>query len=134
MSSIFYKQLLLTKVFFVAFLQLQFVFIFIWRKDIGKKTARKMLVILTTEYHGVYQITLILVIKVSSLKMLSNAVNTLRNRRWLLNIKRIEETTYIKFNFLKMKYENRRIVIQLYLSLSVTKICTIIYMRHTLLS
>ncbi len=44
---IFYGQLFRTKVFCVAFICLQFEFVFFWRKDFGAKAALKMLVKLT---------------------------------------------------------------------------------------
>jgi len=44
MSPTFYEQLFRKKVFFKAFLYLQFGIVFSWRKNIGSKTARKTLV------------------------------------------------------------------------------------------
>ena len=44
-----YEQLLHTKVYFVASLFLQFVFVIFWQKEKGKSAARKMLVELTPE-------------------------------------------------------------------------------------
>jgi len=41
------KEAFHTKVFLAAFLQLQFVFVIFWQKNIGAKDARKMLVKLT---------------------------------------------------------------------------------------
>ena len=47
-SPTFYKQIFCTKVFWSAFMNLQFGFVIFWGKDIGKKGACKMLVKLTT--------------------------------------------------------------------------------------
>ncbi len=46
-SPTFYEQLFRMKVFCVAFMCLQFGFVFFWRKDLGTKAAHKMLVKLT---------------------------------------------------------------------------------------
>jgi hypothetical protein len=46
-SPIFYEQLFCTKVFFTAFMCLQFGFVIFWQKDFGTKAAHKMLVKLT---------------------------------------------------------------------------------------
>ena len=51
-SPTFYAQLFCTKVFSAAFLYLQFGFVFVWRKNIGAKAARKMLVKLTPAVNG----------------------------------------------------------------------------------
>jgi hypothetical protein len=40
----FYEQLFCTKVFYAAFLCLQFGFVIFWQKDFGTKAAHKMLV------------------------------------------------------------------------------------------
>jgi len=42
-SSTFYEQLLYTKVFFTAFIELQFGFVIFWQNNISPKAARKML-------------------------------------------------------------------------------------------
>jgi len=49
-SSKFYKQIFFTKVLCAAFLVLQFGFVIFLQKNIGTKTARKMLVKLITEW------------------------------------------------------------------------------------
>jgi len=46
-SLIFYKQLFHTKVFFKAFLYLQFGIVIFWQKETSAKAACKMLVKLT---------------------------------------------------------------------------------------
>ena len=46
-NTVFYKQLLHTKVFWAAFMCLQFGFENFWQKDFGAKAAQKMLVKLT---------------------------------------------------------------------------------------
>ena len=43
-----YEQPIHTKVFCTAFMSLKFVFVIFWQKNIGIKTAHKMLVKLTT--------------------------------------------------------------------------------------
>ena len=48
-SPICYEQVFCTKVFCAAFMCLQFGFVIFWQKEIGAKTAHKMLVKLTTE-------------------------------------------------------------------------------------
>ena len=55
-SPTFYEQLFCTKVFFAAFLYLQFGFVIFWQKEIGAKDVHKILVKLTTsvDYYKPY--------------------------------------------------------------------------------
>jgi hypothetical protein len=46
-SPIFYEQIFYTKVFWAAFMCLQFGFVIFWRKDFGAKSDHKVLVKLT---------------------------------------------------------------------------------------